>query len=47
MQPTMNPCVYLVVKQAKNLRGVNLHGELVRRVIRECGFKANGSISRV
>ena len=47
MQPTMNPCGYLVVKQAENLRESTLHGELVRGVIGECGFKANGALSRV
>ena len=29
------------------LKGVNLHGELVRGVIGECGFKANGALSIV
>ena len=47
MQPTMNPCGYLVVKQAENLRESTLLGELVRGVIGECGFKANGALSRV
>ena len=44
--PTMNPYGSLVVKQAEKLKGVNLHGELVRRVIGECGFEVEGLFSR-
>ena len=45
MQPTMNPRGYLVVKQAENLRESTCILELVRGVIGEFGFKANGALS--
>ena len=30
---------------SRKLKRVNLHGKLVRGVIGECGFKANGALS--
>ena len=47
MQPIMNPCGCLVVKQAENLRESTCMGNFLRGVIGECGFKANGALSRV